>query len=134
MTDRHDLASEMSSEHEDAATDATDQLVPPASFDSGLAVVYDALDRLVATRALDDAALVVDVAPLGRQVLHAGRRPMRDDEHGLLTRAPGLHVVPAASEPSSDDALVEELLVALAEVGLRCDAVHRALAASAPSA
>ena len=131
MSERHDT----STDHEDhAPADASDQLVPDTSFGSGLAVVYDALDRLVAARALEDAAVVVDVAPLGRQVLHAGRRPMRDDEHGLLTRAPGLHVVPAATEQSPDDALVEELLVALAEVGLRCDAVHRALSTSAADA
>ena len=96
-----------------------------ARFGSGLGTVYRALDLLVAERRLDDAAVVVDVPLLGRQVLRAGRRPLRDDDKGLLERPPGLYVEPAehgALEPP-DDPLVEELMVALAELGLRHDTV-----------
>ena len=100
-----------------------------ARFGSGLGTVYRALDLLVAERGLDDAALVVDVPSLGRQVLRAGRRPLRDDDRGLLERPPGLYVEPAPDslgEEQTDDVLVEELMVALAELGLRHDTVNLA--------
>ncbi|HEX5588401.1 MAG TPA: hypothetical protein VFZ17_13895 [Acidimicrobiia bacterium] len=112
------------SEADDTAHDApqVEQLDALARFGSGLATIYDALDRLVALRGLEDAALVVEVAPLGRQVLRAGRRPLRDDDHGLLTRDPGLYVVPAEDDGGpADDPLVGELMVRLAELGLRHD-------------
>ena len=100
----------------------------PSPFGSGLATVYDALDRLVAAHALDDAAVVVEVAPLGRQVLRAGRKPIRDDEHGLLERAPGLYVEPPGT--SGDDPVVADLMVTLAELALRHDVAR--LATEAP--
>lgn len=92
---------------------------------SGLATVHHALDRLVAERGLNDAALVLDVPGLGRQVLHAGRRPLRDDDAGLLTRPPGLYLDPA--DEGGNDPLVEELMVTIGELGLTSDL---ALAAS----
>lgn len=99
-----------------------------ARFGSGLGTVYRALDLLVTERGLDDAALVVDVPSLGRQVLRAGRRPLRDDDRGLLERPPGLYVEPPADATAeqTDDFLVEELMVALAELGLRHDTVNLA--------
>jgi hypothetical protein len=95
-----------------------------ADRESGIGTIYRALDRLVATHALDDAAIVVDVPVLGRQVLRAGRRPLRDDDGGLLRSPPGLYVDP----PDSGDAdpLVAELLVELADLGLRHDAARLA--------
>jgi len=94
-------------------------------FGSGLATVYDALDRLVVAHDLDDAAVVVDISPLGRQVLRAGRKPLRDDEHGLLERAPGLYVDPADAG-AADDPVVADLMVALAELALRHDVARLA--------
>jgi hypothetical protein len=103
---------------------AHDHAPPEAPlFGSGLATVYDALDRLVTAHDLDDAAVVVDVAPLGRQVLRAGRKPLRDDAHGLLERAPGLYVEPA---DAADDPVVAVLMVALTELALRHDVARLA--------
>jgi hypothetical protein len=98
-------------------------LVHSARFGSGLGTVYHALDLLLATSGHDDAALVVDVPVLGRQVLRAGRRPLRDDDHGLLSREPGLYVGPTEDGgfDAVDEPLVKDLMVALAELGLRHD-------------
>lgn len=112
-------------------TSDTTALPEQARFGSGLATVYRALDLLVAGRGLDDAAVVVEVPPLGRQVLHAGRLPLRDDEHGLLFREPGLHVIPEATGSGvADDAIVAELMLALAELALRHDAARVAFDAA----
>jgi hypothetical protein len=108
--------------HDDTPSDAPPG---PAPFGSGLATVYDALDRLVAARDLDDAAVVVDVAPLGRQVLRAGRKPLRDDEHGLLERAPGLYLEPADTD-AVGDLVIADLMVTLTELALRHDVARLA--------
>jgi len=79
--------------------------------------VYRALDDLVALYALDDAAVVVDVPGFGRQVLHAGRRPLRDDERGLHAAEPGLYL-----EPPLDDPVLSSLMLALTTLALRHDA------------
>ena len=63
-----------------------------------------------------DAALVVDVPELGRQVLHAGRRPLHDDEHGLHAAAPGLYLWPRL-----DDQVLSGLMVALGTLAFRYD-------------
>jgi hypothetical protein len=91
-------------------------LIESARVGSGIATVYEALNRLVELYALDDAALVVDVPGLGRQVLHAGRRPLRNDERGLLRAAPGLYL-----EPPLDDPALDELLLTVGALGLRYD-------------
>ena len=99
-------------------------LAHTARSGSGLSTVYQALDLLLASRGHGDAALVVDVPTLGRQVLRAGRRPLRDDDHGLLDREPGLYVGPTddGGFDAVDEPLVQDLMVALAEIGLRHDA------------
>jgi hypothetical protein len=113
------------SSHEDAtATDGTalpgpprdEALIESACLGSGIGTVYRALDRLVDLYALDDAALVVDVPGLGRQVLHAGRKPLRDDERGLLRSPPGLYLDPPLYDPALDD-----LMVTVGALGLRFD-------------
>jgi hypothetical protein len=113
------------SSHEDAtATDGTalpgpprgEALIESACRGSGIGTVYRALDRLVDLYALDDAALVVDVPGLGRQVLHAGRKPLRDDERGLLRSPPGLYLEPPLHDPALDD-----LMVTVGALGLRFD-------------
>jgi D-serine deaminase-like pyridoxal phosphate-dependent protein len=97
---------------------ATNESVLEAAQDSsGLATVYRALDELVDLYALDDAAVVVDVPGFGRQVLHAGRRPLRRDEQGLHAADPGLYL-----DPPLDDPVVSRLMVALGTLALRHDA------------
>jgi hypothetical protein len=92
-------------------------LVAAAQESTGLATVYRALDELVERYGLDDAAVVVDVPGFGRQVLHAGRRPLRDDEEGLHAAEPGLYL-----QPPLDDAVLSDLMVALGALALRHDA------------
>jgi hypothetical protein len=94
-----------------------ESLVGAARESSGLATVYRALDDLVDLYALDDAAVVVDVPGFGRQVLHAGRRPLRDDERGLHAAEPGLYL-----EPPLDDPVLSRLMLALGTLALRHDA------------
>ena len=95
-----------------------ESLVASAREGSGLATVYQALDDLVDLYALDDAAVVVDVPGFGRQVLRAGRRPLRDDEARLHAAEPGLYL-----EPPLDDAMLSGLMLALGTLALRHDAV-----------
>jgi hypothetical protein len=92
-------------------------LVEAARIGSGLGTIYEALDRLVDLYALDDAVLVVDVPELGRQVLHAGRAPLGDDDRGLLRSPPGLYLDPPLHDPALDD-----LMITIGALGLRFDA------------
>jgi len=95
----------------------SDALVDVSRLGSGIGTIYEALDRLVDLYALDDAVLVVDVPGLGRQVLHAGRRPLGDDERGLLRSPPGLYLDPPLHDPALD-----ELMLVIGALGLRFDA------------
>lgn len=95
----------------------TATLIETARLGSGLGAVYRALDLVVDRYHLDDAALVVEVPGLGRQVLHAGRRPLGDDDARLHDAPEGLHTRPPHTEP-----VVEELLLALGALALRYDA------------
>ena len=92
-------------------------LLDTARLGSGLGAVYRALDAVVDRYALDDAALVVAVPGLGRQVLHAGRRPLGDDDAHLHEAPEGLYASPPVADP-----VVEELLLALGALALRYDA------------
>jgi len=94
-----------------------ESIVESARLGSGLGTVYRALDEVVDRYALDDAALVVEVPGFGRQVMHAGRRPLHDDEHAMHTAAPGLYLWPAV-----DDTILSDLMVALGTLALRHDA------------
>jgi hypothetical protein len=114
------------SAREAALSDSTDELaaiprgealLEAARLGSGLGTIYEALDRLVDLYALDDAVLVVDVPELGRQVLHAGRKPLGDDERGLLRSPPGLYLDPPLHDPALD-----ELMTTIGALGLRFDA------------
>jgi hypothetical protein len=96
---------------------SNEALVAAARESSGLATVYRALDDLVDLYALDDAAVVVDVPGFGRQVLHAGRRPLRHDERRLHEAEPGLYL-----EPPLDDPVLSRLMLALGALALRHDA------------
>ncbi len=92
-------------------------LLESARTGTGLATVYDALDRLVDLYQLRDAAVVVDVPGFGRQVLCAGRRPLRGDARRLHEAPPGLYLDPPLPDP-----VLDELMVGLAALGLRLDA------------
>jgi hypothetical protein len=96
-------------------------LLECARLGSGLGAVYRALDLVVDGNGLDDAALVVEVPGLGRQVLHAGRRPLGDDDAHLHDAAEGLHTQPPLDDPVMGP-IVEELLLALGALALRFDA------------
>ena len=97
--------------------DTNPSVVETARSGSGIGTVYCALDELVELYALEDAALVVDVPGFGRQVLHAGRRPLRNDEHGLHAADPGLYL-----RPPLDDPVLSDLMLALGALALRHDA------------
>jgi hypothetical protein len=96
-----------------------DSLVTSAREDTGLATVYRALDALVDQYSLEDAAVVVDVPGFGRQVLRAGRNPLRRDEQGLHAAAPGLYL-----QPPRDDPVLSELMLALGTLALRHDSAR----------
>jgi hypothetical protein len=98
----------------------TAALADTARLGSGLGTVYRALDVVVDRYGLTDAALVVEVPGLGHQVLHAGRRPLGDDDAHLHDAAEGLHTEPPLEAPVQG--LVQELLVALGALALRFDA------------
>jgi D-serine deaminase-like pyridoxal phosphate-dependent protein len=98
-------------------TGQVESLVDAARTGSGLGTVYRALDELVVLYALEDAAVVVDVPEFGRQVLRAGRRPLRDDERGWHAAEPGLYL-----QPPLDDPVLSGLMQALGALGFRHDA------------
>jgi hypothetical protein len=81
----------------------TDALVHTARSGSGLATLYEVLDYVVASYELRDAALVVDVPGLGRQVFRAGRRPLVRDERRFRDADPGLYLDPPMAEPALGD-------------------------------
>ena len=97
-----------------------------ASSQSGLAIIYHALDALVAEHQLADAAVIIDEPGLGRQIFRAGRKPL-DDPGGeaLLDAAPGLYTDPALDAGTVDASLVTSLcVVALRMEVLRYDSWH----------
>jgi diguanylate cyclase (GGDEF)-like protein len=99
-----------------------------ATSESGIALIYKALDALVEQFELDDAAVVIDEQSLGQQVFCAGRRPLRADDEELLVSAPGLYTRPALDDHSFDRSLMLTLCVlALRLDVLRYDAWHDAL-------
>jgi diguanylate cyclase (GGDEF)-like protein len=100
-----------------------------AGNESGLAIIYHALDSLVAEHDLADAAVVIDEPGVGRQVFRAGRKPL-DDPGGeaLLDAPPGLYTDPALRPGSVDASLVTSLcVVALRMEMLRYDSWHDGL-------
>jgi diguanylate cyclase (GGDEF)-like protein len=99
-----------------------------AVSESGIALIYRALDRLVDELGLDDAALVVDDADLGRQVFRAGRRGLREGEMRLIDLPPGLYTSPPTPDTSFDASILTSLsLVALRLDLQRDDSAHDSL-------
>ncbi len=96
-----------------------------AANESGLAIIYRALDALVAEYGLEDAAIVIEEPNLGRQVFRAGRRVFDFDDEALLSAPPGLYTEPALAERDFDRTLIALLCVlALRMDVLRYDAWH----------
>lgn len=99
-----------------------------ATSESGIALIYKALDSLVEQFDLDDAAVVIEEPNLGQQVFCAGRRPLGVDDEQLLASAPGLYTRPALDDRTFDRSLLLTLCVlALRLDVLRYDAWHDAL-------
>jgi diguanylate cyclase (GGDEF)-like protein len=96
-----------------------------ATSDSGIALIYKALDALVDQFELDDAAVVIEEAGLGRQVFRAGRKPLGPDDEELLISPAGLYTQPALENHGFDRSLMLSLCVlALRLDVLRYDAWH----------
>ncbi len=96
---------------------------------SGLAIIYHALDALVAEHGLADAAVVIEEPGVGRQVFRAGRKPLDDPGGEALLDAPaGLYTDPPLRAGSVDASLVTSLCaVALRMEMLRYDSWHDGL-------
>jgi diguanylate cyclase (GGDEF)-like protein len=96
-----------------------------ATSESGIALIYKALDALVDQFELDDAAVVIEESGLGRQVFRAGRRPLGPEDEELLVSPPGLYTQPALENHGFDRSLMLSLCVlALRLDVLRYDAWH----------
>ncbi len=96
-----------------------------AANESGIAIIYRALDALVAEHQLDDAAIVIDEPHLGRQVFRAGRRVLDEDDEALLSAPAGLYTEPTIPDDDFDRSLITSMCVlALRMDVLRYDAWH----------
>jgi diguanylate cyclase (GGDEF)-like protein len=96
-----------------------------AGSDSGIALIYKALDALVDQFALTDAAVVIEERGLGHQVFRAGRKPLGPDDEELLLSPPGLYTQPALEHHSFDRSVILSFCVlALRLDALRYDAWH----------
>ncbi len=91
-----------------------------ATNESGLAIIYRALDALVAAHDLEDAAIVIDEPNLGRQVFRAGRRVLDEDDEALLAAPAGLYTEP----PLADDDLDRSMITSVCVLALRMDVLR----------
>lgn len=104
------------------STELADEL---AVNESGIGLIYRALDALVAQYQLDDAAVVVEEHGIGRQVFRAGRRPLDDDDEVLLAAPPGLYTEPTLEGHAFDRSLVLSICVLALRLDMqRYDAWH----------
>jgi diguanylate cyclase (GGDEF)-like protein len=107
------------------ATLGGDLVADLAANESGLGIIYRALDALVAEHHLEDAAIVIDEPNLGNQVFRAGRRVLDSDDEALLVAPPGLYTEPPLPEDDFDRNLITSICVlALRMDVLRYDAWH----------
>ncbi len=116
----------LGNEETDVADLGAELVADLATDQSGLAIIYRALDGLVAQYELHDAAIVIDESGLGRQVFRAARKPL-DDPGGeaLLDAEPGLYTDPPLEAAAVDAALLGSLcVVALRMEVLRYDSWH----------
>jgi diguanylate cyclase (GGDEF)-like protein len=91
-----------------------------AATESGIAVIYRALEELVEQFDLEDAAVVLEEPGLGRQVFCAGRRPLGPADEELLGAAPGLYTQPALGNHGFD----RTLMLTLCALALRLDVLR----------
>lgn len=95
-----------------------------ATSESGIGLIYRALDALVTHFGLDDASVVVDEPGLARQIFRAGRTPHENGDN-LLNAPTGLYTEPAIDPRSFDADLVTNLCVLALRLDLlRYDAGH----------
>jgi diguanylate cyclase (GGDEF)-like protein len=116
----------LGNEETDVADLGAELVADLATDQSGLAIIYRALDGLVAQYDLADAAIVIDESGLGRQVFRAARKPL-DDPGGeaLLDAEPGLYTDPPLEAAAVDASLLSSLcVVALRMEVLRYDSWH----------
>ena len=92
-----------------------------ATTDSGIALIYHALDALVAQFELEDAAVVLEERELGRQVFCAGRRPLGAADEELLV-AP--RRASTRSPRSSNHDFDRSLMLSLCVLALRLDVLR----------
>jgi diguanylate cyclase (GGDEF)-like protein len=96
-----------------------------AANESGLAIIYRALDALVETHNLEDAAIVIEEPNLGRQVFRAGRKVLDEDDEALLSAPAGIYTEPPLPDDELDRSMVNSVCVlALRMDVLRYDAWH----------
>ncbi len=88
--------------------------------DSGISLIYRALDALVEQYELEDAAVVLDEPGLGRQVFRTGRRPLDAADEPLLDAPTGLYT----ERPLSADELDRTLVLSLCTLALRLDVLR----------
>ena len=100
-----------------------------AKSSSGIAFIYDALDRLMGEYSLQDAVLVLQSPTSGRQAFRAGRRPFRDQwsAERAARSTPGLYTEPVILQPEAAESLANLCSVALRLDLLAHDATHDAL-------
>lgn len=112
----------------EAVTDFGSELVAElATNQSGLGLIYRALDMLVERFGLRDAAIIIEEPGVGRQVFRAGRRPLEDNngESELLSAPPGIYTDPELAHGRFDASLLTSLcVVALRLDLLRYDSWH----------
>lgn len=94
-----------------------------AILGSGVAYVYELLERIARDWGLEDAILVIREPSTGRQSFHVRRRPPFDVwSNATVSHAPRLHTRPDLPERHVDRALV----VALCRAAFRMDVLlHR---------
>jgi diguanylate cyclase (GGDEF)-like protein len=91
-----------------------------AQHESGIALIYRALDALVEQFALEDAAIILEEPVLGRQVFRAGRKPFDEDDEALLDAPAGLYTEP----PFDDHEFDRDIIVSLCALALRMDVLR----------
>jgi hypothetical protein len=100
-----------------------------ATDNSGIGLIYRALDTLVEHFELSNAAVVIDEPTLGRQIFSFGRQVLDDREQVLLAAAPGLYTDPPLG-PAQFDA---SMLTTLCAASLRLDLVRDDASREAPA-
>ncbi|HEX5615907.1 MAG TPA: GGDEF domain-containing protein [Acidimicrobiia bacterium] len=106
-------------------TEPTDLSRILATSESGVAIIYGALDCLVEEFDLEDAFVVLDAPGAGRQVFRAGRRPIATDDEAMLHAPTGIYTQPQLAGNAFDaNLLLSSCLLALRLDWIRYDAGH----------